>query len=1632
MRGSHSRILIILACTASFFACATVASAATIYANSSTGSDTTGAGTSGNPYQTFTKAYAAASSGDTINLTGTFDWSNASETTTVTTGFTINKNITITGQSATSTIVQASSTPGTANRRVFSMASSNLTVTFENLTIQYGNVASNGGGVSIGASNSGDNITFQNCILNDNYATNGYGGAYYDFYTGGSNTFTMNNCTVQGNSAEGSSNEFGGGLQLSQGLSTITNSTFVGNSAKTTGSAISGYYGSMIVTNSTFTGNSQSDAFNDFYNSGSDTVILTNNTIAYNTASSTNDAGGVQTESGAAPLYLENNLIFGNTNPNGSADWDVGGATVVSSYNIVGSQINGTNFTNGTNHNIVGTTTTVNLSNTLANNSATNQTQTLALSSGSAAIGAGTFTSNNGVSVPFTDQRGLYRNNPPGIGAYEYNAQLSESAPTVSASNVTFSSVTQSSMTASWTNGNGGLQLVLVAATSSPSAAAVPVNNTTYTANATFGSGTQIGSSGWYAVYKGTGTSVSIAGLSASTTYDVQVVELNGNPGSEQYLSATSTGNPAATSTISYTTPTIPAKSVSFGSISGGSATITWTNGNGADSDVFIAATTSTSTAPAVNNTSYTPSTVFGSGTQIGTTGWYTVANGSGTSVTVSNLQYGQPYVVDVVEYNGTSGYQQYLTSATSTNPILRGVYTGTTIYSNSSTGNDSTGNGSSGNPYATFTKAYNAAVDGDTINLTGTFNWASAGETGDAVTSGFTLGKYLTITGQSPTSTIIEASATSNSANERVFTIANAFTVAIKNLTMQYGNLSSVNGGCMDITGSAQVTLSHIDMFSCLSGAANGAGLYVSAGTTTIQNSSFRNNVTSATGGAIALGGSTPAVLISNSTFSGNNAQSTGAGAAIGITTGKAWLTNDTISGNYGALASLYLSSGSLYLRNTLVAGNFATSSTNVDVERTGGTFTSEGNNILGIFVPGAGIATTTSDWTNTSGSGTFVMYGTSTTGTLNLGSLTQDSNTGTYVIPLQAGSIGIDQGTSTSYSVNGATITVPTSDQRTLGRTNAPDIGAYEYNGGGDTTPPTVFLTDPIASEATSSTMTFSATASDNVAVAGVTFYLNGVKIGSEITSTPYTETYDTTATSTGTYSALAVARDTSNNYATSSAVSFVIDNTGPSVSLTTPVSNESTSSVVTLSASASDSYVSVAGVTFYVDGAKQGSEDTSAPYSLSWDSTATSSGSHFAFAVARNSLNNYSTSSSVVFTVANVGATPTLVAASPSSSGATITWQTVTAASSRVSFGLSSTYSTSTAQTDTAPRVTSHSVTLAGLPSCTQFHYAVYGQTAGSDSATSSDQTFKTTGCTGGASISATAENAIATSTGGSLTQDNLSLTVPANFSGTTSAATFQANELDATSFFAGAGTPSGFTKASTPVFNIKALTDATTTLSTFSSPITVTLSYTSSQISGLDASTLWIYRYDSPSWSPLSSCIVNTTAQTVSCTTTNFSDFALFGDQATSGGGSPAPTSTSNGPIFTGTAASLPNYLAPQAQVDYPNGTVVYASSMGTASVGRTSFMFTKNLHPRQSDPEVILLQKYLNSHGFTVATSGPGSPGHETQYFGTRTALALSKFQDAHAQEILAPVKLKKGTGIFGASTRAYINSIYSS
>ncbi|MCI0684585.1 MAG: PKD domain-containing protein, partial [Gemmataceae bacterium] len=167
--------------------------------------------------------------------------------------------------------------------------------------------------------------------------------------------------------------------------------------------------------------------------------------------------------------------------------------------------------------------------------------------------------------------------------------------------------------------------------------------------------------------------------------------------------------------------------------------------------------------------------------------------------------------------------------------------------------------------------------------------------------------------------------------------------------------------------------------------------------------------------------------------------------------------------------------------------------------------------------------------------------------------------------------------------------------------------DYGADEYIGApADTTAPTVSITAPANNATVSATVSITADASDDVGVIGVQFLLDGQAVGSEDTTAPYSFSWNTTGVANGSYTLAARARDAAGNVTTSAGVTVTVNNAdtaAPSVSMTSPSNGATVSGSVNLAANASDN-VGVVGVQFLVNGQAVGSEDTAAPYSLSWN--------------------------------------------------------------------------------------------------------------------------------------------------------------------------------------------------------------------------------------------------------------------------------------------------------------------------------------------------------------------------------------------------------------------------------------------
>ncbi len=84
------------------------------------------------------------------------------------------------------------------------------------------------------------------------------------------------------------------------------------------------------------------------------------------------------------------------------------------------------------------------------------------------------------------------------------------------------------------------------------------------------------------------------------------------------------------------------------------------------------------------------------------------------------------------------------------------------------------------------------------------------------------------------------------------------------------------------------------------------------------------------------------------------------------------------------------------------------------------------------------------------------------------------------------------------------------------------------------------------------------------------------------------------------------------------------------------------------------------------------------------------------------------------------------------------------------------------------------------------------------------------------------------------------------------------------------------------------------------------------------------------------------------------------------------------------------------------------------------------VFNRPLLLGTEDQEVLLLQRKLNKLGFTIAKSGPGSPGNETIYFGPLTTNALQRFQCTY-NIVCEGEPEYNGYGLFGPQTRAKMN-----
>jgi len=117
-----------------------------------------------------------------------------------------------------------------------------------------------------------------------------------------------------------------------------------------------------------------------------------------------------------------------------------------------------------------------------------------------------------------------------------------------------------------------------------------------------------------------------------------------------------------------------------------------------------------------------------------------------------------------------------------------------------------------------------------------------------------------------------------------------------------------------------------------------------------------------------------------------------------------------------------------------------------------------------------------------------------------------------------------------------------------------------------------------------------------------------------------------------------------DSSWNYidATYTAYTTYTDTLSPSIALTSPTTGTTLSDPVTLTATATDN-MGVGGVQFQLNGTNLGAEETTAPFSVFWDTSGAAPGPYTLTAIARDAAGNTTTSDPVQVTLAS--SSPTL---------------------------------------------------------------------------------------------------------------------------------------------------------------------------------------------------------------------------------------------------------------------------------------------------------------------------------------------------------------------------------------------------
>lgn len=595
---------------------------------------------------------------------------------------------------------------------------------------------------------------------------------------------------------------------------------------------------------------------------------------------------------------------------------------------------------------------------------------------------------------------------------------------------------------------------------------------------------------------------------------------------------------------------------------------------------------------------------------------------------------------------------------------------------------------------------------------------------------------------------------------------------------------------------------------------------------------------------------------------------------------------------------------------------------------------------------------------------------------------------NSGSCAYVVQSGDISSDLSTTN--------ITGTISDE--VGNTNSSHSGALAYLASNknlviDGSVPSVSITSPLAGSYASGTVPITATASDlGTGLVGVQFkyFISSfVDIGAEDTSEPYSVNWDTSALGPTNSAIYAVARDVAGNYSTSTVNPIIIDNVPPAAPVSAPDlttasdTGTSTTDNITSSTTPQFSVPCVFGTTLRLYRAGSTLLGTSAQCSSGSPITITSTtipeGTHSLTLTATDQAGNVSTSSSPALSLTVDTSAPSISLTAPiDGSSASGTVALVATASDSVS-----------SVTGVQFRNVTDAADIGSLDETSPYGVS-WDSTAVSD---------------GSVTLRATATD-IAGNSASSTISVNVDNTAP---SAPTSLDLLTASDL-------GTSNSDDITSLVTPQFSAACETGATVNFYRGGSTLIGSGTCSSSTVT-ITSATLTDGSY------------TITAIQTDAAGNVSSASGGLAVTIDTSASSTPSPSSTpaqSTGPTAV---SSMPTNPIPG--IYNPNtisgGTSSVAATNATnkvQAVGVASgFRFVKNATVKTVNNEVANLQRMLNILGFKVATSGAGSKGEETSFFGPKTKLALIRFQRAFD----VPT-----TGFFGPLSRAAMNNILKS